>query len=122
MSKLYSRSHEWIEEVEEGKVRLGLTDFAQEQLGDIVYINLPEVGDTFEAEDVLGDIESIKAVSDIICPIAGTVAEVNEDLLDAPEGINEAADETWLVVLENVDDMDDLLTEEEYQEFCETEE
>ena len=120
MSKRFAESHEWLEELSDGKVRLGLTNYAQDQLGDIVYLNLPVEGDEFQAEDVIGDVESIKSVSDIIIPISGTVVEVNEELLDAPELINEAADETWLVTLEDVSGLEDLMSEEEYEDFIQT--
>lgn len=120
MSKRFTESHEWLEELSDGKVRLGLTNYAQDQLGDIVYLNLPVEGDEFQAEDVIGDVESIKSVSDIIIPVSGTVVEVNEELLDAPELINEAADETWLVTLEDVSGLEDLMSEEEYEDFIQT--
>ena len=120
MSKRFAESHEWLEELSDGKVRLGLTNYAQDQLGDIVYLNLPVEGDEFQAEDVIGDVESIKRVSDIIIPVSGTVVEVNEELLDAPELINEAADETWLVTLEDVSGLEDLMSEEEYEDFIQT--
>ncbi len=120
MSKRFAESHEWLEELSDGKVRLGLTNYAQDQLGDIVYLNLPVEGDEFQAEDVIGDVESIKSVSDIIIPVSGTVVEVNEELLDAPELINEAADETWLVTLEDVSGLEDLMSEEEYEDFIQT--
>ena len=119
MEKRYAESHEWLEEMPDGRVKLGLTDYAQDQLGDIVYLNLPEVGDEFEAEDVIGDIESIKSVSDIISPVYGKVVEVNEDLLDAPETINQDAENTWLVILDEVDGLDELMTEDEYEDFIE---
>ncbi len=119
MEKRYAESHEWLEEMPDGRVKLGLTDYAQDQLGDIVYLNLPEVGDEFEAEDVIGDIESIKSVSDIISPVYGKVVEVNEELLDAPETINQDADNTWLVILDEVDGLDELMTEDEYEDFIE---
>ena len=116
----YTKSHEWVKE-EDGLAVVGLTDFAQDALGDIVFIDLPEVGDTLEAEGNLGDVESVKAVSDIFCPVSGTVAEVNEDLLDHPELINEDPYHAWLVKLEDFSFDAALLTSEEYEAFCEDE-
>lgn len=119
MSRYFAETHEWLEELTDGRVRLGLTNYAQEQLGDIVFLNLPEEGEVYDAEDVIGDVESIKSVSDIVIPVGGTIVEVNEDLLDSPELINEAADETWLVILEDVEGLEDLMSEEEYNEYIE---
>lgn len=119
MSRYFAETHEWLEELTDGRVRLGLTNYAQEQLGDIVFLNLPEEGEVYDAEDVIGDVESIKSVSDIVIPVGGTIVEINEDLLDSPELINEAADETWLVILEDVEGLEDLMSEEEYNEYIE---
>ena len=79
----YTKSHEWVKENEDGTVTVGLTDYAQQELGDLVFVNLPEVDDTVTAGEALGDVESVKAVSDIFCPVSGTVCEVNEELLAA---------------------------------------
>lgn len=80
----YSKSHEWLKE-EDGVSVIGISDFAQDALGDVVFVNLPEVGDDAAAGEAFGDVESVKAVSDLISPVSGTVCEVNEDLLDQPE-------------------------------------
>ena len=82
----YSKTHEWVKE-EDGLTVVGISDFAQDSLGDIVFIGLPSVGDTVTMGEALGDVESVKAVSDIICPVTGVVEEVNEDLADAPENL-----------------------------------
>ena len=84
----YSKSHEWLKE-EDGVSVIGISDFAQDALGDVVFVNLPEVGDDAAAGEAFGDVESVKAVSDLISPVSGTVCEVNEDLLDQPELLNE---------------------------------
>ena len=80
----YSRSHEWVKKLEDGTVLIGLTDYAQDALGDLVFVNLPEEGDEVTAGEAFADVESVKAVSDVFSPVTGTVAEVNEALLDAP--------------------------------------
>jgi len=116
----YSKTHEWLK-VEDGVAVIGLTDFAQDELGDIVFINLPEEGDEFGVDDVFADVESVKAVSDINTPVAGSVTEVNEELLDAPEKINEAPYEAWLVKMEVSEEADDLMSAEEYEAFIESE-
>ena len=116
----YSKTHEWLK-VEDGVAVIGLTDFAQDELGDIVFINLPEEGDAFGVDDVFADVESVKAVSDINTPVAGSVTEVNEELLDAPEKINEAPYEAWLVKMEVSEEADDLMSAEEYEAFIESE-
>ena len=116
----YSKTHEWLK-MEDGVAVIGLTDFAQDELGDIVFINLPEEGDEFGVDDVFADVESVKAVSDINTPVAGSVTEVNEELLDAPEKINEAPYEAWLVKMEVSEEADDLMSAEEYEAFIESE-
>ena len=107
----YSRSHEWVRE-EDGVTVVGISDFAQDALGDVVFINLPQEGDDCTAGDAFGDVESVKAVSDLVSPVTGTVCAVNEDLLDAPELLNQ---------VENVTDSEDLLDADAYEAFCATE-
>ena len=110
----YSKSHEWVKN-EEGMVVIGLTDFAQSELGDLVFVNLPEVDDTVTAGEALGDVESVKAVSDLFSPVSGTVCEINEELLDHPELINEAPYDAWLIKVKDVTDEEELLTASEYE-------
>ncbi len=117
----YSRSHEWIRE-EDGVVTVGISDFAQHELGDVVFVNLPEVGDEVNAGEAFGDVESVKAVSDLVSPVSGTVCEVNEELLDAPELLNESPYESWIIKVENVTEYEDLLSAAAYEDLCETEE
>ena len=111
----YTKSHEWVELVEEGKVRIGITDYAQKELGDIVFVNLPQPGDTATTGDALCDVESVKAVSDIFSPVTGTVSAVNEELLDAPERLNQAPYEAWLAEVEDVSGQEELLSAQEYE-------
>ena len=117
---LYSKSHEWVKEEGEEMV-IGLTDYAQSELGDLVFVNLPEEGDELTVGEAFGDVESVKAVSDVYAPVAGTVSEINEELLDAPEKINEAPYEAWLVRVKDVTEKEALLSAEEYQAFVESE-
>ena len=100
---------------------MGLTDFAQSELGDLVFVNLPEVGDTVEAGEVFGDVESVKAVSDVYSPVTGEVTEINEELLDSPELINDNAYEAWFIKVKDVSATEELLTAEEYKAFVESE-
>ena len=114
----YSKTHEWIKELDGGLVEIGLTDFAQDALGSLVFVNLPEVGDDVTMGEALGDVESVKAVSDVYCPVSGTVAEINEELLDAPEKINEAPYEAWLIRVEDVTETEELLEAADYEAVC----
>ena len=93
----YSKSHEWVRTLSDGIVEIGLTDHAQSELGDLVFVNLPQPGDTLTAGESLGDVESVKAVSDVYSPVSGEVTEVNEELLDDAAAINRAPYEAWLV-------------------------
>ncbi|MCD7814616.1 MAG: glycine cleavage system protein GcvH [Lachnospiraceae bacterium] len=116
----YSKSHEWVS-VEDGIATIGLTDYAQHELGDLVFVNLPEEGDELTAGEPLGDVESVKAVSDVYSPVSGTVCEVNEELLDHPEAINESPYDAWLVKAEAITDEEELLDAAAYEAFCEEE-
>lgn len=118
---LYARTHEWVV-IEDDTALIGISDYAQSELGDLVFVNLPEAGDEVEAGEVFADVESVKAVSDIYSPVSGTVMEINEELLDSPELINEDANEAWFIKVEGVSEqIDELLTPVEYEEFCESE-
>ena len=120
---LYSKDHEWVREDDDILV-IGISDFAQEELGDIVFAELPEVEEEFESGDSFGVLESVKAVSDTFIPLGGKVIEVNEELLDHPELINEDPyGDGWLIKIDPFDDteLDELLTAEEYAEFLEEE-
>lgn len=116
---MYTKSHEWIQE-EGDLVVVGLTDYAQHELGDLVFVNLPEAGDDVTVEETFADVESVKAVSDVYSPVSGTVSEINEELLDAPQLINEAAYDAWFVKVENVSEKAELLTAEEYSAYVES--
>ncbi|MBQ6663585.1 MAG: glycine cleavage system protein GcvH [Firmicutes bacterium] len=117
----YSKSHEWVL-MEDGIATIGITDFAQDALGDLVFVNLPEEGDEATAGEAFGDVESVKAVSDVMSPVSGTICAINEDLLDAPEKLNEAPYDAWMIKVENITDTEELLDAAEYEAFCATEE
>jgi len=112
----YSASHEWV--LMEGDLAIiGITDYAQKELGDLLFINLPNVDDEMVVDEAFADVESVKAVSDIIAPVNGTIAQVNEELLDAPELINQDAYAAWIVKAKDVTGLDDLLTADQYLEL-----
>ncbi len=117
----YSKSHEWIETLEGGAARVGITDYAQSQLGDIVFVNLPSPGDEVTAGGRLADVESVKAVSDIFSPVSGSVRAVNPELENAPEAINQKPYEAWICEIESVGETEELLDAAAYQAFCEEE-
>lgn len=112
----YSKDHEWVR-VEGNKAYIGITDYAQHALGSLVYVELPEVDDTFSAEDTLGVVESVKAASDIIVPISGTIVEINEAVVDDPGLINSDAFGSWMVAMEmsNPSELDELLDAAAYE-------
>ena len=115
---LYTKSHEWVLFAGDGSAKVGLTDHAQDALGDIVFVNLPEAGDSLAKGEALGDVESVKAVSDIYSPVTGTVKAVNESLLDAPESINADPYGAWLVEVEDITDQEELLDAAAYEAHC----
>ncbi|MBE6126047.1 MAG: glycine cleavage system protein GcvH [Erysipelotrichaceae bacterium] len=117
----YTATHEWVRDLGNGLWEVGITDFAQSELGDIVFINLPEVGDEVVKEEAFGDLESVKAVSDIYSPFSGTVREINEEVVERTEAINNAPYEAWLIRVENVTDCVELLDAQQYQEVCDHE-
>ena len=113
---LYAKTHEWV--LKEGDVyTVGISDHAQTELGDLVFVNLPNIDDDVVSGEALADVESVKAVSDIISPVSGTVIEVNEELLDAPEKMNQAPYEAWIANICNVSAVDELMNAEEYEAF-----
>jgi glycine cleavage system H protein len=114
----YTKEHEWIK-VDGNIGTIGITDYAQNSLGDIVFVDLPKVGDAVEASKSFGSVESVKAVSDLFAPVSGKVTDVNGDLKDAPEKINSDANTTWLLKVELSDakQVDGLLTAADYEKF-----
>lgn len=123
MEKLkYSKDHEWVK-IDGDRAYIGITDHAQKSLGDIVFVELPEVDVELDAGDQLAVVESVKAASDVYSPISGTVIEVNEELDASPELINENAYDSWIAILsiKDVSELDELMDETEYEKFCKEE-
>ena len=114
---MYTKSHEWVEKTGEGAYKVGLTDHAQHELGDIVFVNLPAAGDALVIGDSFSDVESVKAVADVYSPVTGTVAAVNETLLDEPQMINTNCYDAWLVEASDVSATEEMMTAEEYDKF-----
>ncbi|MCI5992971.1 MAG: glycine cleavage system protein GcvH [Clostridiales bacterium] len=113
----YTKDHEWLKM--EGDVAVvGITDFAQNALGDIVFINLPQEGDAVTAGESFGDVESVKAVSDVMSPVSGTISAVNSDLEDAPENLNSDPYGSWIIKIESISDIEDLMDAAAYEAFC----
>lgn len=121
----YTRSHEWVQTEDDGTVLVGITDYAQDALGDLVFVELPEVGDALNAGDTVAVVESVKAASDIYAPLSGEVVGINEQLVDSPELVNEDCyGEGWLLRLSVSDEsgMDDLLDSDAYEKVVAEEE
>lgn len=116
---LYSESHEWVK-VEDGIAIIGITDFAQHAMGDLSYVDMPEVDDELERGEEFGAVESVKAASDLFCPVSGTVVEVNEALEDAPELLNEDAFANWIIKVQMSDEseLEDLMDAAAYEAMC----
>ncbi|MEG1849336.1 MAG: glycine cleavage system protein GcvH [Oscillospiraceae bacterium] len=118
---LYSKSHEWVLFTDETTAKIGLTDFAQQALGDLVFVNLPQEGDLAVRDESIADVESVKAVSEVYSPVSGTVRAINEALLDAPEQINQDPYGAWLFEIGEITDRENLLTAAEYALVCQEE-
>ncbi|PAD36094.1 glycine cleavage system protein GcvH [Terribacillus saccharophilus] len=114
----YTEEHEWIKKEDGNQYRIGITDFAQDELGDIVFVELPSVGDELKADEPFGSVESVKTVSELYAPISGKVVAVNEDLDDSPEFVNESPyEKAWMIVVEADDEaaFESLLSVEDYE-------
>jgi len=116
---LYTKDHEWL--LVQGDVgTVGITDFAQKELGDVVYVDLPEIGDSFEANEPFGSVESVKAVSEIFCPVGGEVIEVNAKLEESPDLVNQSPHQNaWMIKIRisDLEELKELLSAEEYEEY-----
>lgn len=115
----YSKEHEWVK-LEDGKARIGITHFAQAELGDIVFVELPQVGDELKKDQPFGSVESVKTVSELYAPISGRVIEVNSELDDSPEFVNESPyEQAWMVVVEAIEEseVNELMTAEQYEKM-----
>lgn len=118
----YTKSHEWVKFTSETTARVGLTDYAQNSLGDIVFVNLPETGDGAAMGESFSDVESVKAVSDIFSPFTGEISAINEEVLDEPAKINSDPYGTWLVEISGITDQEELLEAAAYEKICAEEE
>jgi glycine cleavage system H protein len=112
----YTKEHEWVK-IEGSEARVGITDYAQEQLGDVVYLDLPETGRTLNQGESFGTVESVKAVSDLYSPISGEVTEVNKALIEKPEAVNSDPHGSWMIAMKVTGGTDALLTAEQYAEL-----
>lgn len=117
----YTKSHEWVKTIDESTVLVGLSAYAENELGDLVFINLPEEGDTVEADTAFCDVESVKAVSDVYSPVSGEVLEINEELLDNPAMVNETPYDAWFIKVGNITEKSELLSKDDYIKFIESE-
>ena len=116
----YSKDHEWVK-FEGDTAIIGISDFAQDALGDVVFVNLPGEGDEATAGEAFGDVESVKAVSDLVSPVSGTIVAVNEELADAPEMLNSDPYGAWIIKVEGVTATEELLDAAAYETFCQQE-
>jgi len=117
----YTKTHEWVKFSDDTTALIGITDYAQEHLGDLVFINLPAVGDEVYCDSPFGDIESVKAVADINSPVDGIVAEVNEEIADAPQNINADPYGSWIIKVSDITEIGDLMDADSYERFCQEE-
>ena len=116
---LYTRQHEWVK-VNGETATVGITDYAQKELGDVVFVELPKVGDAFDTNEPFGNVESVKAVSEVFCPVAGEVLEVNQDLVNSPEWVNtDPHGDAWFIKLKvtNPEELKELFSSQEYEEY-----
>jgi glycine cleavage system H protein len=113
----YTKTHEWVLFSEDGAAAIGITDYAQDQLGDLVFVNLPEPGDPVTAGESFADVESVKAVSDVMSPVTGEVAEINETLADEPQRMNQAPYESWFVKVRNITGQTELMDADAYAAY-----
>lgn len=116
---LYTENHEWVK-IKGMRAYVGITDFAQEKLGDVVFADLPDIDEEFNCEDAFGVIESVKAASDVYMPLSGTVLEVNDNVMDDPSLINQEPYQSWLIYIKMLDkeEIENLMSPEEYEKFC----
>lgn len=114
---MYTKTHEWVLLNDDGTALVGITDYAQDQLGDLVFVNLPEPGDTVTAGESFADVESVKAVSDVLSPVTGEVAEINEILADEPQRMNQEPYESWFIKVREITDRAELMDADAYQAF-----
>lgn len=117
----YSSTHEWVDLLDGNKALIGISDYAQHSMGDIVFVNLPAVGDELYCEESFGDLESVKAVSELYSPFSGKVSAVNTQLLDSPELLNEKPYESWILEVSDITETTGLLDASQYEKLCKEE-
>ncbi len=117
---LYTKTHEWVLFADDGTATVGITDYAQSELGDLVFVNLPEAGDAVTAGETFADVESVKAVSDVLSPVTGEVDAVNESLADEPQKMNQEPYESWFIRVKDLSDRAELMDAEAYQAYLAT--
>ena len=117
---MYVKSHEWVKNNGDGTYLIGITDYAQDALGDLVFVNMPEEGDSVEKGETFADVESVKAVSDVFSPVTAIIEAVNEELVDDPAQINSDPYGAWFIKVSNLTDHEDLLSAKEYEDFVAT--
>ena len=117
---MYAKSHEWVKNNGDGTYLIGITDYAQDALGDLVFVNMPEEGDSVEKGETFADVESVKAVSDVFSPVTAIIEAVNEELVDDPAQINSDPYGAWFIKVSNLTDHEDLLSAKEYEDFVAT--
>lgn len=117
---MYVKSHEWVKNNGDGTYLIGITDYAQDALGDLVFVNMPEKGDSVEKGETFADVESVKAVSDVFSPVTAIIEAVNEELVDDPAQINSDPYGAWFIKVSNLTDHEDLLSAKEYEDFVAT--
>ena len=117
---MYTKTHEWVLLNDDGTALVGITDYAQDQLGDLVFVNLPEPGDTVTTGESFADVESVKAVSDVLSPVTGEVEEINEILADEPQRMNQEPYESWFIKVREITDRAELMDADAYQAFVAT--
>lgn len=114
----YTKSHEWVKDLGGGCALMGLSDYAQDQLGELVFVDLPEVGDAVTAGEAFAEVESVKAVTDVFAGVTGKIAEINEELPDSPQKVNQDPYGAWLVKIEDITATGELMDAKEYQAYC----
>lgn len=119
ISNLFSTNHIWLR-LEENKAKIGISEYAQKKLGGILFVNLPDVGDELSLDEIFGDVESVKSVSDLISPVSGTVIQINDKLIDNPEVIDESPYESWMIEVDVKELNSDLIDENQYEEYLKT--
>jgi len=119
--KQFLKTHEWVEFSADKSATVGISDYAQKALGDLVFVNLPQEGDSVSAGEPFADVESVKAVSDVISPVTGVVSAINSEIIDNPALINENPYDSWFIQISDISGTGELLSEDEYKQFCETE-